>query len=490
MYFFTPNTNQQGQTKKSKRPPEIIFFDNHTQKPYSDHSYADGQKVFRAFVLTLLAAVTIGFFLGYTTLFSDARNPISYLEHTWSSGHYMWAAGIPACTLGLFGLFLYRRKPLECILPVDNHVVFRIVSLGRNVEALALSIEHITERMDETPLFPYTIEVVVEEGQPFSKVEHLYPKDFVQFIVVPKYYKTQQGSIKKARALQYAMETSPTSDDTWIVHLDEESRPSRSMILGITQAIREEENSGKHRIGQGAIVYFRHWTQKRFWWWTLLDSARTGQDLGPFYLQARLGTSLYGFHGSWILIRNSVAKSIPGGFDLGLKGSITEDAWWCLIANAAGNKIRWVEGYLEEQSVRSFRDFKKQRGRWFYGLRLVSRYASVSWLRRLPLRLNLILWMVVWASIPFSIAHFWFGFAVPLFLMAAVSTSLGVYVAMVVSGMWVNLRLAGLGQWWRYVFMTPLQVALVPVYAMMEMYAAFVYGVCIPDRDDFHVIEK
>ena len=65
-------------------------------------------------------------------------------------------------------------------------------------------------------------------------------------------------------------------------------------------------------------------------------------------------------------MRNDVECAI--GFDFGPRGSITEDAFWALVAMERGHRTRWVEGYLEEQSTQSVVDFIKQRERWFRGL--------------------------------------------------------------------------------------------------------------------------
>lgn len=460
--------------------PKLLF-----DKEYNKRSMLFLISVFLLFLFLKFSLLYFYFFL-----LGDVVNPISYIEQFWAMGHFLWAAGIPSCLLGLIGILTYRKKSLTNVSSVKNKVCFRIVSYGKNVTALRSTIDSIIEKMERYPAFPYIVEVFAEEGQPFFDELHPYMSSQVKIYAVPKSYETPNKTMKKARALHYALSKSKMPNDAWIVHLDEESRPSKSMILGIAKAIKEEENSKQYRIGQGVIVYYRHWIEKRFWWWTLLDSGRTGQDIGPFYFQSKFGTSLYGFHGSWILIRNSVAKSIPGGFDLGPRGSITEDAWWCLIANATGYKLRWVEGYLEEQSVRSFRDFCKQRGRWFYGLRLVGKHTPVSFWRKIPIRLNLALWMLVWLSIPYSIAHVFFGFTAPNIMIFLITTSLASYMSMIVSGTWINLNLAGYKNWFLYAGITCLQILLIPVYVLMEIYAALVYGVCFPDRDDFHVIEK
>lgn len=97
---------------------------------------------------------------------------------------------------------------------------------------------------------------------------------------------------------------------------------------------------------------------------------RTGDDLGHYYLQHRVGFTLFGLHGAYIVCRQDVEAKI--GLDLGPRGSITEDAWWILLAMKQSYRTKWIDGYLEEQATQSLMDFLKQRRRWYYGLRKLS----------------------------------------------------------------------------------------------------------------------
>ena len=125
------------------------------------------------------------------------------------------------------------------------------------------------------------------------------------------------------------------------------------------------------RIGRGAILYHRQWRTHPIL--TLADNVRTGDDFARFHFQHRLSVTVFGLHGSYIVVKNSVEKQI--GFDFGPKGSITEDAFWAMVAMQDGYRCRWVDGYLEEQSTQSVSDFVRQRRRWFQGLAKVALYA-------------------------------------------------------------------------------------------------------------------
>lgn len=63
----------------------------------------------------------------------------------------------------------------------------------------------------------------------------------------------------------------------------EETHLTRAVVRGIRAAVVEEEASGAHRIGQGAILYHRQLREHPFL--TFANMARTGDDLGRFFLQ-------------------------------------------------------------------------------------------------------------------------------------------------------------------------------------------------------------
>jgi len=304
----------------------------------------------RLMVLTYLITCMAALYMFQAWLWPVTKAPHTTLEEIWSWGSLLWVGAVIPGILGLAGLLSYKHpKTLDRSGPITNFVSFRIVSRGTNIEALTETIRRCQTEMAKAPLFPYTIEVVTDT----QNINLPTPNDDLQYITVPKDYVTKNDTKYKARALQYAVENSPLRDDAWIVHLDEETQLTASGIKGICTAIREEEESGELRIGQGAILYHRKWQEHPFL--TLADNVRTGDDFARFHFQHKLGFTIFGLHGSYILVRNDIEKSI--GFDFGYQGSITEDAFWALLAMQNGHRCRWVEGYLEEQSTQSVGDF-------------------------------------------------------------------------------------------------------------------------------------
>jgi egghead protein (zeste-white 4 protein) len=334
--------------------------------------------------------------------------------------------------------------------------------------------------MAKTPLFPYVIEVVTDH----ANLALPPPNEDLRYIVVPKDYYTPNKSLYKARALQYALEHSPLPDDAWIVHLDEETQPTASGIKGTCAMIHEEEESRALRIGQGAILYHREWQEHPIL--TLADNVRTGDDFARFHFEHRLGVTIFGLHGSYIVVRNDVEKSI--GFDFGPQGSITEDAFWALVAMGRGYRCRWVDGYLEEQSTHSVGDFVRQRRRWYQGLAKVSLYAPVKLWWRLPLGINTIMWTLAPFAMLYTIGHFFYGFSHLWWIRALANFSFASFVTLYVMGLRANLDEHGVQRWFERAGWYIAQIVLFPFFTLLE--AVGVLAAIFRPVAGFHVVKK
>ncbi|HWB33839.1 MAG TPA: glycosyltransferase family 2 protein [Candidatus Paceibacterota bacterium] len=423
----------------------------------------------------------IGFYALQEWLWPTSMPPATLFDRIWSRGDILWLAALPAGILSFIGLMAFRHpSDLDQVQPMSTFVAWRIVSRGTNAEALRATIERCREEMRKTPLFPYIIEVITDEGNSVLNIEH----DDVRLMQVPAGYATSQGSLFKARGLHYAMEYSPIPSNAWIVHLDEETRPTRSGVQGICKMIQEEERSGRLRIGQGAIIYQREWRKHPFL--TLADMGRTGDDYARFYFQQMLGATIFGLHGSFIVVRNDIEKSI--GFDFGPEGSITEDAWWALRAMEAGYRSRWVEGHLEEQSTQSVMDLMRQRRRWFQGLIKVALHTPVSWQWRIPLAINSVLWAITSFSMFYTVLRIFHGVASDPWIQAPANISLSLIIVIYLIGLRANLDALGVHDKKERLWWLVLQLACIPVFSFIES-AAIVWGLFSTPRG-FHVVKK
>ena len=433
----------------------------------------------RARVLLMFVAFTLVVRGIALVAFDEGRQPVTVFEQLTGLGAYAWLGALPATVVGVVCWLLPRPQTRRRGgVRLDTEVSFRIVSRGRNAEAVNETVLACRAAMDARPLFPYRIEVVTDV--PVALPEG----DDVVAIVVPDDYQTATGALYKARALEYANEVSSLDDEGWVLHLDEESHPTSGVIGGIRDFIADCAEDGTPRIGQGCILYHRQLRENTFL--TLADSLRTGDDVSRFYVQYRAGISLFGMHGSFILVRADVSKRI--GFDFGAEGSITEDAWWALAQLEEGTHFGWVDGYVVEQAPQTVRDFVRQRRRWFSGLAKVASYAPAPWWSRLALVAFIGTWSLTMFGVLYSLTNFALGLYTPPAVAWTAAACYSWYVTMYVEGLALNFRTLGgfskLSQAKYYV----LQVLLVPVFGLLEG-AGVVYAVVRPERG-FHVIDK
>jgi egghead protein (zeste-white 4 protein) len=417
----------------------------------------------RASVIAFMVSI-VAITLASHSLSPTGAPPQTLAEDIVSWASLLWLGALLPGSLGLIGTLLYRfPSDLDDARPISRMICWRIVTAGKNIDIVLSTIRRCQAEMAKTPLAPYVIEVVIDEC---GNVALLPVEDAdVCVIFVPRDYVTPNNSRFKARALHYALLTSQISELAWVVHLDEETQPTQSAIKGVCKFIGQEEASGRLRIGQGALLYHREWERHPFL--TLADNVRTGDDFARFYLQHRLGVTLFGLHGSFIVVRNDVEKA-TGGFDFGPHGDITEDAFWAMKAMQDGLRCAWVDGFLEEQSCLSIIDFLRQRRRWFHGLVKTVLYAPVKLRWRLSLGLNTMLWALAPFAVLYTICKPFSGVEIPPVVRVLASYSFATFVLWYVTGLKANMAEHGIKSFWKGVQLTLLQIVLVPVFCVLE----------------------
>lgn len=314
-----------------------------------------------------------------------------------------WLLGLIPTGANMFGLILYgspERANVRNLRALqqegwsqDKKLVVAYVSRGDNNLALMRSIEHTRSVLQQYGA-NFVIEIVTD-----LEVESKINAPEIHYVLVPANYRPPNGAKWKARALHYLLQTSKARrqacggiENVWVLHMDEESQLTPQALAGIHRFINTPENAMK--IGQGEIKYNAHRYGEN-WLITLMDSLRTGDDLGRFRMQFSLfGQALFGMHGSFILAPAKVEKAI--GFDLGGRGSVTEDAYFALKATENGYRFGWVDGFIREQSPYTIKALLQQRRRWFCGLRLLANDRSIRWHVRLPVGVSVFLWRWMW----------------------------------------------------------------------------------------------
>jgi beta-1,4-mannosyltransferase len=436
----------------------------------------------RLFVTVTLAMTLAGLYWIQSLLWPTSPMPHGILAELWSWTGVLWAAAFLPAAFEITGLYLWKPPPPENLTPVDALVALRIVSRGLNKEALAGTITECRRQMELLPLFGYIIEAVIDTD---TTGDGLPEEDYdLQYLRVPKDYTTDNDTRAKARALNYALWESGLPEDGYIMHLDEESRLTRSSIVGMAEFIREEQKTKDYRIGQGTITYHRKWSEHPFF--TLADCIRTGSDLGRLYLAMILGVPVFGLHGSFILLRNDLEQRL--GLDIGPVGSLTEDAWWGTMMAADGVRCRWVHGYIAEQCTERTKDFLKQRRRWFNGLARTAFKCPTPFRWRASLLIN----MLIWASAPFAmmytIAHLFDGGHVSPVIRVLANFTLAVYITATMVGLKVNMKDHGIRKLHHKVGLALMWILCLVGFSLLES-TAVAYAIIRPAKT-FDVVKK
>lgn len=412
----------------------------------------------------------------------------SWFDYLLFYSKFFWFTGVLFVCTNIWGLLRYgspestdqaNKKTYESSgWNSEKKLLVTYVSRGDNVDALRRSILFSKKVLDRLKV-NYEIEAVTD--LPVSG--HINVPG-VKFHQVPKEYRTKENAMYKARALHYALEERTHTLGRWVLHLDEESSLTETSVTGIHTFINDPQN--ENSIGQGEIIYNSYNYGKHFFN-TVIDSVRPGDDLGRFRFQYKtVHRPLFGMHGSFILVPERIEKEV--GFDLGGRGSITEDAYFALICSSKGYRFNWVDGQIKEQSPFSIGAIIHQRRRWFCGLWLLSFDPVISFKTRLPLMLNTLLWSVAWIGPIVTVVNVLSGggyFPSSLMFLAAVIQ--GGYASVYVVGAYRNIITADISITRKFLMYISSYVFL-PVASMIEG-VAIMYAIVSPVKT-FDVVEK
>jgi egghead protein (zeste-white 4 protein) len=433
--------------------------------------------------LVLLSLLGVAYGLFFSELFFPDHLP-AWLKTVMMILKLSWIIPVPYAILNYYSYFRYpvyeRPEPPPITGRLKGKLYFRFVTRGRNPHLSAETMLSARRVLEATlPPDQWQIEVVSDNPLAIASADGQ-----AQLILVPPDYQSPVGTRYKARALHYALIASPATDDDWIIHLDEETCFDEATVRAIHNFVAEESKRplAKRQIGQGVILYGKG--QIVNWWTTLADSLRVGDDYGRFRLQFEMGKAWFGMHGSFVVINNGIEKLI--GFDHGFAASITKDAFFALLLQAAGFKFKFLNAFMYEKSPFSIADFIRQRRRWFGGLWLCVLSRSIPLKDRLGLSTFMLMWSTCWLSLLMVYINILLPASTPPWLAVIGGLSFSYYMALYLIGFFSTFpgRLSGRD----FAIRFAQQLLLIPLFSAMEG-AGVAYGLISPPRD-FYIVQK
>jgi cellulose synthase/poly-beta-1,6-N-acetylglucosamine synthase-like glycosyltransferase len=410
----------------------------------------------------------------------------------------------------------------------DPEIIFQITTRSATkTPVVARGIASVIMSARSVRFNNYHISVVTDDSSDEKTLE----QHHCEVVTVPPHF--QANAIKKARALQYAVEhrrrRGQNTRHQWIFHMDDESYVTRQTVLALLKFIRE----GKGIASEGPIFYpLKFESASRL---TALAESIRPYACYDCVSQMTRPPPLH-MHGSNLLVRSDIEDEI--GWNFG--PTLAEDQMFgFLVYQKFGpNSMGWHGGMLLEQPPLDIKDHFFQRRRWVLGTMqnmhkfprkhrlklmfksityflgfasavastaiMINNYVPLIW--SLP-ELNSKLTSII--SFPEQLANI--SFDSVLSSIAAVNpiefgtaalllfTSL-VWLASYQLGLFLNLRYSGL-RWFRREFLHLQTLALCPIIGLIETFPAFwatiEYGVRKKTRPaeklavyDFYVIRK
>lgn len=439
-------------------------------------------------LLLLVTICGVAYGIYFSELFFASDKP-EWIETVLNILKLSWLIPLPYALINFFSFIRYpvfQRPEFKTAAraPADSLFYFRFVTRGLNKKLIAENVARARDVLQSVlPDDQWVIEVVADHPLTLQDID-----ERVRIILVPTTYQTPKETLFKARSLQYALDHSPASDDDWIVHLDEETQFDQETVRAICHFARQESEavrSGRQeyaRIGQGVVLYGARQIVNRIT--TLADSIRVGDDYGRFRLQFEHGKAYFGIHGSYIIIQNRVEKLL--GLDHGPEASITEDAYFALVAQSSGIRFSFIHTFMYEKSPFSIKDFIIQRRRWFGGLWMCVFSRHIPLKERLPLGGFMCLWSISWLCILMVYLNLLYPTGTPPWLAIVGGVSFAYYVFLYLVGFWRTFDRRKDKQ--HMVLYLVAQTLLIPVFSLMEAAGVF-YGLISPPRS-FDIVQK
>lgn len=242
-------------------------------------------------------------------------------------------------------------------------LVFLFATKGGNAKIIKRGVDEIIKAQKLYSYIPIDIYIVTEDYQDSDYFNTYYTND-VQCVLVPNHYITLNNTHLKARGLQYMcekFESYQDKDNTFIVHMDEESIIESQNIPLLHDAVLSSDAD----ILSGQIYYPLEYNQSHVFS-RIMESNRCFIEpecaLGMITNYPKQG------HGSNIVCRMSTELDVSWDFgEYNGQPFIAEDIFFIIKAQTMGYKTGWHGVPMIEQPAFTVRASIKQRDRWVIG---------------------------------------------------------------------------------------------------------------------------
>lgn len=281
-----------------------------------------------------------------------------------------------------------------------HRVIFQITTTGQEAETVKNTVESVLYwKQRLAPSFSCEVQVVMEPSgyDAHAGLYELLAHRGINFLVVPSSYRTPNDSVRKSRALQYAVkmrqEWRYNLERTWVYHHDDETAIGEDTFAGIARFLAE--NGQDACLGTGIILYPQEMDDWRPS--AVADLNRTKDDITSLYSLTHSNRASQ-FHGSHYLVRADVEAAV--GFDMGPKLSLIDDLTFEVrMRKRYGDRaIRVLEGFAYEMSPQTWRDQIRQRRRWVIGLKTAETDLDMPVVRKLSMLYYITAWAMGSAS--------------------------------------------------------------------------------------------
>ncbi|XP_055335191.1 beta-1,4-mannosyltransferase egh-like [Paramacrobiotus metropolitanus] len=387
---------------------------------------------------------------------------------------------LPQVVFNCFGLFFMPAFSDHVVQKYSTMTAprmrIRAVTRGTFPELVFRIVERNLALVEQMGVTNYLYEVVTDN--PVSLPAH----DQLKQIVVPPEYRSRTGALFKSRALQYCLEPGvyDCDEQTWIVHLDEETLLTENSVKGIINFICD----GRHHFGQGLVTYANDVVVN--WITTTADSFRVADDMGKLRTQLKIfHRPLFSWKGSYVVTNAAAEQRVS--YDNGPDGSIAEDCYFAMKAFEQGYTFNWIEGEMWEKSPFTLGDLLKQRKRWIQGIFLVVHNREIKFRYKVFLAMSLYAWLSLPLSCITVLMNFVYPAEFPPWLEITTTWIMSVNVYMFIFGALKSFPLRRMGLL-KSILCLIGAVCCIPMNIVIENIA--VIWAVVSEKHQFYIVDK